>query len=341
VANQTTHLDLISSGQASKEVTSNDLSDAASPSMTCGRRASTTAALTWGYYGGTITKDDGSLLQIANGTVALTDAATNYVELDLTDGTIDVNTSAWTTGKIRLYEITTSGGAVTDYTDWRTADVTGSGGSVVTAAAVTVVDSGAYFTSGDVEGVLQEIGAQLGGFGSGSVTSVALSAPAEFTVSGSPVTTSGTLTFSKANQSANLVYAGPSSGGAAAPTFRSLVQADLPTQPFDVMGFLPGIPTTSQILARIPVARAVNFPANFSGSYGTASAASTGTATFDIQKNGSSIGSMVFTTSASATFTTTGGSAQSLAAGDVLMIVAPATPDATLADVGLCLAGTR
>lgn len=70
----------------------------------------------------------------------------------------------------------------------------------------------------------------------GSVTSVALSAPAEFTVSGSPVTTSGTLTFTKANQSANLVYAGPSSGGATAPTFRSLVGADLPNPSSSSLG---------------------------------------------------------------------------------------------------------
>ncbi|MDD4984476.1 MAG: hypothetical protein PHQ43_01605, partial [Dehalococcoidales bacterium] len=64
--------------------------------------------------------------------------------------------------------------------------------------------------------------------GLGTVTSVGLSAPAEFTVSGSPVTTSGTLTFSKANQNANLVYAGPSSGAAAAPAFRALVDNDIP-----------------------------------------------------------------------------------------------------------------
>ena len=55
-----------------------------------------------------------------------------------------------------------------------------------------------------------------GGGGSGTVTSVALAMPAEFAVSGSPVTGSGTLTATKANQSANLVYAGPSSGSAAA-----------------------------------------------------------------------------------------------------------------------------
>jgi hypothetical protein len=67
-----------------------------------------------------------------------------------------------------------------------------------------------------------------GGGGSGTVTSVGLSAPAEFTVSGSPITTSGTLTLTKANQASNLIYAGPASGGPAAPTFRSLAEADIP-----------------------------------------------------------------------------------------------------------------
>ena len=64
--------------------------------------------------------------------------------------------------------------------------------------------------------------------GGGTVTSVALSLPSIFTVSGSPVTSSGTLTGSLATQSANLVFAGPSSGSADAPTFRSLVAADIP-----------------------------------------------------------------------------------------------------------------
>ena len=62
----------------------------------------------------------------------------------------------------------------------------------------------------------------------GTVTSVGLSVPGEYTVSGSPVTSAGTLTVAKANQSANQVYAGPASGGAGAPVFRSLVGADIP-----------------------------------------------------------------------------------------------------------------
>lgn len=65
--------------------------------------------------------------------------------------------------------------------------------------------------------------------GTGTVMSVGLAASPEFVVSGSPVTTSGTLSFATATQSANTVWAGPTSGGALQPTFRSLVGADLPT----------------------------------------------------------------------------------------------------------------
>lgn len=65
--------------------------------------------------------------------------------------------------------------------------------------------------------------------GSGTVTSVGLSMPAIFSVTGSPVTGSGTLAATLATQSANLVWAGPSTGAAASPTFRSLVYNDLPT----------------------------------------------------------------------------------------------------------------
>lgn len=62
----------------------------------------------------------------------------------------------------------------------------------------------------------------------GTVTSVALTVPSIFSVTGSPVTTAGTLAVTLANQSANQVLAGPTSGGAAAPTFRALVAADIP-----------------------------------------------------------------------------------------------------------------
>ena len=66
----------------------------------------------------------------------------------------------------------------------------------------------------------------------GTVTSVALSDGSStpiYSISGSPVTSSGTLTFTLESQSANMVFAGPSSGSAAQPSFRSLVEADIPS----------------------------------------------------------------------------------------------------------------
>jgi len=68
----------------------------------------------------------------------------------------------------------------------------------------------------------------VAGGGSGSVTSVALTMPAEFIVTGSPIVGAGTLAITKATQSANTVYRGPTSGGAAVPVFGPLVAADLP-----------------------------------------------------------------------------------------------------------------
>lgn len=66
--------------------------------------------------------------------------------------------------------------------------------------------------------------------GSGTVTSVGLTLPVSvFSVAGSPVTTSGTLAGSFVNQSANTIFSGPTSGGAAAPAFRALVSADIPS----------------------------------------------------------------------------------------------------------------
>lgn len=63
---------------------------------------------------------------------------------------------------------------------------------------------------------------------SGTVTSVGLTMPSEFSVSGSPVTTTGTLAVTAASQSANRVYASPD-GSAGAMSARALVAADIPS----------------------------------------------------------------------------------------------------------------
>jgi hypothetical protein len=75
----------------------------------------------------------------------------------------------------------------------------------------------------DASGNLATLGSPCG-----TVTSVGLSMPSEFGVSGSPVTGSGTITVTRATQAANTGLFGPTSGGAAAPAFRAMVNADLP-----------------------------------------------------------------------------------------------------------------
>ena len=63
--------------------------------------------------------------------------------------------------------------------------------------------------------------------GGGTVSGVALTAPSFLSVSGSPITTSGTIALSLASQTANFVFAAPN-GSSGAPTFRALVGADIP-----------------------------------------------------------------------------------------------------------------
>lgn len=87
--------------------------------------------------------------------------------------------------------------------------------------------SGALTTTGCVVGL------------GGTVTSVGLTMPGVIfnsTVPGSPVTGAGTLSPTLATQTANTVLAGPATGIAASPTFRTLVSADIPNNAANTSG---------------------------------------------------------------------------------------------------------
>jgi hypothetical protein len=113
-----------------------------------------------------------------------------------------------------------------------------------------------------------------------------------------------------------------------------------PVNPYDVGSMGTGVPTASLVMMRYPFPRQVVFPAGLTGSRGVAEVAATAQTDFDIKKNGSSVGTMRFAASAT-TATFIMASQTTFVAGDILRVVAPGTPDATLSGVGFGLAGTR
>lgn len=103
--------------------------------------------------------------------------------------------------------------------------------------------------------------------GAGTVTSVDCSVPNFLSVSGTPITGAGTIAIALATQVKNKVFAGPTTGADAAPTFRLLVGADLP---------LPAVATLGGVFSKAAVSH--NFLTSISsvdGSIGQAQPAFT------------------------------------------------------------------
>lgn len=123
MADSTTNIDGIVQGSGSQDVQANAVFDAASPATLYGRRSSTTTGLTWGYYGGNVTKSDGLHSTISNSTVSLTASTTNYITALKSDGAVYCNTTTtnWndTANYWRLYSVVAGASTITSYTDYR------------------------------------------------------------------------------------------------------------------------------------------------------------------------------------------------------------------------------
>jgi hypothetical protein len=315
MANSNHDYPIISAGQSSKEVTANSMDLAGSPALLWGIDPRSTTGLTWGLLEGVLNVA-GTPTQIAKTTVTLTASQTNYVEAT-TAGVVSANTSGFTAGRLRLYTVVTGTATVTSYTDHRSsatgAGITGSVGGGDVVGPSSAVNNRVAFFDGTTGKLIKDSGLTLSGTNTGDQTSV-----------------SGNAGTATALQTARTI------GGVSFDGTANI------TQPFDVHAFHPGVPANSAILLRVPIARAVSFAANFAGSYGKASANATGSTAIDVQKNGSSVGTITYAAGAStATFASSGGAAVSFAAGDLLSIHGPGTADATLADIGIVLAGTR
>lgn len=141
MSDSTTNLDQISVSQSQKEVTANQDFASAWTAFSFGRRDSTSAALTWAYYGGNWypTGSPSTMIRVADGTIALTASATNYLYLSGA-GVVTKVTSAPTgwpgplaNGDVALYTIVVGTSAPTSWTDHRV--IQGSSGSAGPAGA--------------------------------------------------------------------------------------------------------------------------------------------------------------------------------------------------------------
>ena len=108
----------------------------------------------------------------------------------------------------------------------------------------------------------------------------------------------------------------------------------------DLAVFYPGTPIASALVMKVRPGRTITLPINLTGSIADAEVAATALTTFTIKKGASTIGTIDFAISATiGTFTFA--SAQTITASDKLTIVAPASPDLTLADIAITIVATR
>lgn len=116
MADSSTNMEQVSFSQALAATVVNALVDAMSQAAFGGRDRATTTGTTWGVIRGAFSAA-GAISTLADTTVSVPNG-TNYVESD-SAGSITANQTAFTAGRIPLYTVVTSSGAVTSYTDHR------------------------------------------------------------------------------------------------------------------------------------------------------------------------------------------------------------------------------
>ena len=111
--------------------------------------------------------------------------------------------------------------------------------------------------------------------------------------------------------------------------------------PYDIYRYVSGALTASQVLVRVRFVRAVRIPAGLTLSALTADVAATASTVIAWQKNGgANFGTATFAI-AGTIATMAAASDTDFAAGDVLTLTAPASPDATLAGIDISVAGLK
>lgn len=110
--------------------------------------------------------------------------------------------------------------------------------------------------------------------------------------------------------------------------------------PYDMYATIPGVMTNNMLVIGLDAVRTFTIPISLTGSTGKAGVAATGSTTLTLNKNGSPIGTLVWSPSGT-TAAKTFASAVSFAVGDIFTLTGPATADATLADIRISLKAKR
>jgi len=202
--------------------------------VTTGGQVLSTAALT-----------DGQILIGDTGSVPVAGTITGGTGITVTNGagtiTIDVDNTevvtSFSTGSTGLLANGVNTAVTGAVTLSGTLDVDNGGTGLATIGTANQV-LGVVGAGGSLEyksisagtGISVTPGANVITIGNTGVTSVGLSITGPlYTISNSPVTTTGTLTATLNTQNDNLFFAGPTTGGPLAPTFRAITAADLGT----------------------------------------------------------------------------------------------------------------
>jgi hypothetical protein len=165
-----TTLQQLATGQNNAEVPVNENFETLSAAGIFGKRHAATSGLVWAYYGGVYNGNT-----IADGTVALTDAAENWLVVERATGVISAGVGtdslAADSDYAELYKVTTAGGVVTAVVDLRMDDngllLSGGGaGGGITALTGDVTASG----SGSVAATLANSGVSAGSYTAANIT---------------------------------------------------------------------------------------------------------------------------------------------------------------------------
>lgn len=103
--------------------------------------------------------------------------------------------------------------------------------------------------------------------------------------------------------------------------------------------YLEDPPNPNEVVARYCFTESTQFPANLTGSKGSAGTVGTGTQEYQLYQNDANIGMVVFNESPTDTCTFTFPNEVTFHAGDVLTIVAPSIPDPHMTQIAFTLCG--